>query len=605
MNKKNFAFIICLFAAYLAIAVLFTWPLAKNITTHGFGVDEDSPYHIWHNWWLKYSIFDLKQSPLYTNYIFYPQTIPLAFDANAFVFGALTIPIQFLTGNVVFASNIVFLFSFALSGMGMYLLAFHFCQSKLASSIAGTMYAFAPYVFAQAISGHTNLTSIWILPFFALALENLWQASRGKDIQKKKIIFLISVTGLLIALQAYNDLTYTAFLIFFTGIYATGKVAFKIIKKTKLKEIVKPLINLAIAGILSLLFFIPVLIPTLKTYQSGLKPDADLKTQAVWSADIMSFLRPPNFLKIFPNNWQFTAKQGTVEATVFTGYLPIILSVVVLALMIKGKLKEEREILIIWLLVSACFFVFSLGPWLKFNNLTPTITLFKKAIPIFLPYTLLHKVPIIGGTQEPTRMNPFLMISLCVTSAIVIKELINKLKGGKKYPIATFLAALSIFAVGERLPSNFPITNLTAPEIYKQIAQDKEEFSVLILPVGFNSGQIALGQSPIGSLQFWQVIHKHPSFRGTVARLPAQNFDYYRELPLFKYLITPSSEPDSDDLNTELVRKVFKEQLKIKYLVIHLDKYKKIPLGKTIELIEEVLGAKLLSAEGEIVTYEI
>ena len=610
MVTKKILTVVGLTIIYLSIAIVFTWPLAKNISTHGFGVDEDSPYHIWHNWWLKYSIFDLKQNPLYTNYIFYPQTVPLAFDANAFVFGALTIPIQLVTNNVIFASNIIFLLSFALSGLGMYWLANHYCRSKIASAMAGVIYAFAPYVFAQAIDGHINLTSIWIIPFYALALENLWKRSLEKGLKDKMVPTLVLLTGILISLQAYNDLTYTAFLMFFTTIYISIKVINNIVKrqteKKEMREIVIPLVPLAMAGVLSLIIFLPALIPTLKAYQSGLTPDADLKTQAVWSADLISFIKPPDFLKFFGEKWQFTAKQGTVEATVFPGYAPLILTIAAVILLFRKRADQDKETLLTWLAVTIAFFIFSLGPWLKINNQAPGLTILGKSIHLYLPYALLHKVPIIGGTQEPARMNPYLMLGLAVISALMIEKLLTVYKSKKNSTLVTvFAGCLATFVLGERWPIDFPTTDLRAPKIYQQIAKDREDFSVLNLPIGFNSGQIALGVTPIGSLQFFQTIHLHPSFRGTVARLPISAFDYYRQLPLFKYLLSPNDTPDSDDLNKELVKETFKKQLNIKYIVIHKDKYTKIPLGETENLIKEVLGGKLISEEGQISAYQI
>jgi len=635
-KRKNAIALVIITIAYLLVAIRFTWPLAARIKTHGFGVDEDSPYHIWHNWWTKYAIFDLRQTPLTTNYIFHPQTIPLAFDANAFVFGAMTIPIQLVTNNVVLASNIIFLASFGLSGVAMYLLANHISRNRAASFIAGLIYAFAPYVFAQSIDGHTNLISIWIIPLYALSLIKLERAARdcGENCfsemasNKKALARTALLAGFFITLQAYNDLTYTAFTIFFTAIFVIIKVAqaYKRMVGTTntyhgisywIRYLKKLTGGLCLSAIFSAVIFMPVLIPTVKVFLLGLKPDAPLWVQAVWSADLVSFFKPPDFLPIFPRNWMFTAKQGTVEATVFPGYLPLILlaASLIANLIVRNKShsKYQKQATLLnetrpWIFITIAFAIFSLGPWLKYANQIPFINIFGHHLPIYLPFTLLHKIPLIGGTQEPTRMNPYVIMGLSVISALKISRIItnfrkNSSKKIRKWIPIPFYLSLVIFAIGERMPKDFPTTDLTAPNIYYQIAQDSEEVSVLTLPVGFNSGNIALGQSPTGSLQYYQTIHRKPSFRGTVARLPIWAFDYYRDLPLFKYLIDPSQKLDKQDLDPVLVKAVFQNQLHIKYIIIHRDKYYKVPLGKTEELLVTVLGAEKIWEEGNVTAY--
>lgn len=216
-----------------------------------------------------------------------------------------------------------------------------------------------------------------------------------------------------------------------------------------------------------------------------------------------------------------------------------------------------------------------------------------------LPFILVHKIPLIGGTQEPTRMNPFLMLPMALLAArgmLTLRKPLRQLvkqfsiinsQFSNLYPILCSL--FIVFTLAEFLPLPFPTTDLRVPTIYHEIAKDPGDFSVLTLPLGFNSGNIQLGPSPIGSLQFVQTVHQKPSFRATVARLPASAFDYYRDLPLIKYFLDPSRPPDDQDTNPELVQQVFKDQLHIKYIVIHHDKYKKLPIGETQKLIEEVL----------------
>lgn len=653
-------------SSFLLLAILFTWPLASQITTHGFGINEDSPYHIWHNWWFKYSIFNLHQSPLYTNYIFYPQTIPLTFDANAFVFSALTLPLQPIFG-VLTASNIVFLLSFVLSGMGTFYLAKYAlgrisptdCHSErseeslglsqisiltptnIACFLAGLIYAFSPYTLSQAIDGHTNLTSTWIIPLYTLFLLKALRGvsplntkyqilntpesntDNNQNPGKKQVAKYSLIAGLFFALQAYNDLTYTAFTIILTGLILlikavsmyrydnnmkNKKLNIKNLIRDSLTHLIKPVI---ITGFISLILFLPVLIPTFKDYKKGINPSAPLWVQNVWSADLLAFLRPSTNSTIF-NKIAFAPHQGSIEGTVFLGWTTLALCLIYLtskALNVAGR-KGLGWFKGPWLILAPSFFLLSLGPFLNINNHWQWI-LFDKQIFIPLPFILIHKIPLIGGTQEPARFNPFLMMPLAILAAkgflLLVSSLNSKFKILNSWKLNLVFALPLTFIVLEFLQLPFPTTNLRPPKIYEIIANDPRPVAVLDLPLGFNSGNISLGYTPIGSLQYYQVIHQHASFRGTVARIPTWAFDYYRELPVIKYFLNPDKPPDEKDLNPILAKKTLKEKLNVGYIIVHRGVYKEksIPFGKTEDLINNVLGARKIYEENNVVAYKL
>lgn len=642
---KTFRLASSLAAAYLLLAVLFTWPLATNMTSHGFGVDEDAPYHIWHNWWLKFSLFDLHQNPLYTDYIFHPQKIPLVYDANAFVFGALTIPLQFITHNVVLSSNIVFLLSFVLSGLSLFYLAKYtlslnkprgsalelsthhtilYDSKNLAAFFAGLIFAFSPYTLAQAIDGHTNLTTTWIIPFYTFfLLKSLETHPAGEKITRRVLTGKYPIlTGLLAALQLYNDFTYTAFMIILTALILAyhifrASVSPSVVRGSVFQRCRLPIQSLVIITVVSFTFASPIIWPALKLWRSGFHPGSPLWVQNEWAADLLAFFRP-NDRTTFLTPFIYTPPRGTVEGTVYLGWTVIVLSLFTvfrqlsLSKIKNWKLEIRNSPVIFWFFLAAAFFILSLGPFLHFGGRwrfqLPASSL---QLPIPLPWILIHKIPFIGEIQEPTRINPFLMMPLAILAAHSLAVLFEKLKTQRFLPITnnqllTTIAA-STLILFEYLSFPFPTTSLQAPEVYRQIRNELGQFAVLTLPLGFNSGQISLGPSPIGSLQFYQTVHQKPSFRGTVARLPSWAFDYYRNLPLIKYFLNPQSTPDADDTSPEKVVPVFRNQLRIKYIVMHKDKYReaKFPTGDTEKLIKEVLGAEKIYEEGEIVGYKL
>ena len=185
---------------------------------------------------------------------------------------------------------------------------------------------------------------------------------------------------------------------------------------------------------------------------------------------------------------------------------------------------------------------------------------------------------------------------MAILTAFALHKLNQKLSNAR---VSLILNSLFFILVAiEYISFPFPSTDLSGKPIFDVIRNDPEKKAVLILPLGFNSCNYVLGQSPIGSLQFYQVYHQKPSFRATVARIPYSYFEYYQKLPLLPYLIDPSRELETKDRDSKEVRRVFKEQLNIKYIVVMPEKYKK-SLGQTYGVLENILGAqKFYDEEG-------
>ncbi len=107
--------------AYLVLAVILTYPLVLQFSTHVPGDGRDDPALAWNLWWVPYSILHLGASPIYTDYMFYPIGLNLAYYTLTYLNAFLSIPFQFAF-NLVVAANVNLLLSFVLSGYGTFLL---------------------------------------------------------------------------------------------------------------------------------------------------------------------------------------------------------------------------------------------------------------------------------------------------------------------------------------------------------------------------------------------------------------------------------------------------------------------------------------------------
>ncbi|HXW01081.1 MAG TPA: hypothetical protein VEC93_21890, partial [Anaerolineae bacterium] len=102
---------------YTLLALWLTWPLAAHLTTHVPGEPTwafDESTFLWNMWWFKFSWLDLGQSPLASDYIFFPLGVKLTTYTFNLFNAAFGLPLQ-LAFSLPLASNLTLLFSYVSS----------------------------------------------------------------------------------------------------------------------------------------------------------------------------------------------------------------------------------------------------------------------------------------------------------------------------------------------------------------------------------------------------------------------------------------------------------------------------------------------------------
>lgn len=530
---------------YLLLTLFMTYPLVLNLKTHIPGISEDGPIHVWHLWWLKHSLFTLKSNPIVTNYVFWPQTINTIFDCHTFTNALISLPLQPIFG-LVLTSNLIIIASLTLSAIGAYLLAKYVLKDGLVAFASGIIFAFSPYIFAHLLDGHTNLITTWPIPFYLLFLLKTLKGLRWKD---------AIVAGIFLGALSMNDYTYTAFSLILTGLI------FLYYLLTSWRRLVsfKTVSRLGLLFVIWFLIFSPLAIPALKAHFEGFSPGVSLWVQNFYAADLFWFLKPSPLHPLL-GNLVPAPKLGIIESTVTLGWSVIFLSLVGAILILLSRKRK----LGLWVFLAVAFFVLTLGPSLHINGKSEWyFGDFRLMIP--LPFILVHVLPFIGGTQEPVRMTSVLMLPLAVLVAAALKSLTSKLPRFGKILAVEIASAVIIF---EFLAIPFPLNDMKVPEVYSEIAADEDDFAVMSLPLGWNNNDEALGQTVLGNLQYYQVVHQHPIFRGTVARLPNENFDFYKKQPGMEFLIYPAScGYGMKEEEVAAVRQTLAD-FKVKYIVI-------------------------------------
>jgi hypothetical protein len=156
-------------AAYLALAIVATWPLASGL---GRDVPSDLGDPVFVMWVLAWDCQQLmailrgEWSHLATFFdanIFHPLPLTLAYSEHFIAQAVQILPVWALTGNPILCYNLLYLSTFVLSGLGTYLFVRELTGNPRAAFVAGVLFAFAPYRFPQ--SSHLQVLSSQWMPF--------------------------------------------------------------------------------------------------------------------------------------------------------------------------------------------------------------------------------------------------------------------------------------------------------------------------------------------------------------------------------------------------------------------------------------------------------
>ena len=123
--------------AYVALTLVMTWPLAAGITRDVPADLGDSLLNLWILGWGSERLLDVLSGGSFAAFwdgnIFYPEPLTLTFSEHLVGLAIQTLPVYVGTGNLVLCYNLLFLASFALSGLGTYLLVHRLTGHRCAS----------------------------------------------------------------------------------------------------------------------------------------------------------------------------------------------------------------------------------------------------------------------------------------------------------------------------------------------------------------------------------------------------------------------------------------------------------------------------------------
>jgi len=570
---------------YLLIAFLALDALIANFTTAMPGIVklqagndlQPSEFDIffWNLWWVRHAIFDLHVSPLYTNFVVYPFTSPLAGHTLALLWGIASAPFQSIFGLIP-TFNAIEVLSLVLAGVAMYAFVRKHVQRVSVALLAGLIFAFTPAMIQRASVGHLDKLSIFWLPLCLL----LWD----KTIETRRWTWAV-ITGLCLYLSWLTDFQQTMWTLLLLGPY----VVFTFLrvrasqypvnsqadksstsKRASARFTASAVEFIRLVGPLALAFIIPALVAPLPQLLEASKlnyPPARVEDTAYFAFQIQNL---------------FTRSAG--------GDFTIGLLLPLLALISIPFFRRDGERWF-WLIIAVVCFILALGPFIEISGAR-----------IDLPYALLHRL--LGNQyRTPMRfMTPAvfaLTMVVCLTldrSAFRWKELIDRVWAQRAIVIGLML----LFIWDYDLLQPFPITTMPDYQAYRSIAQQPGDFAVLELPIGVRTGFAMVGRGE--TLQYYAPFHQHPTPTGYLSRLPNEVLDYFYSDPLLGALTLSHGLPPQAEVDAQLSQLI--HDWKIGYVVLHRDLLEQGRIKSFGDLLNRQPLLEKVGEEGPLMIYK-
>jgi hypothetical protein len=528
VSKRPLLLYIVVYLLYLAIAIVITYPLVAQFSTH-FAGDLPGPGDIYeyvrHIWWFKYAL--QTGQPLFFHPLFaYPDGIPGAhlwanllqsFPASLYAF-FMPLPAAF---------NLMILLRLALNGWAMWflssqLLAVSDQQSSqkqhepqrredvgaqraphrkmgaplqantrlwFPSLLSGIIYLAFPTVQSHLAASHSGLLVLWPYPFYVYALLRVQETGARQWVALAVLFFVFGCIGNY-ALVLYVLAPVTAFLPL-ARLFQRDWVG------------LRRILVAALFGVfVSFVFLVPAALEVLS------QPVIQFGGTFNFSADLLAFAAPSPYNPLFsPLEYPRHILGGNVIEG--AGYVGI--GAVALALVGIIRFRAARG----WLLLLLITWVLSLGPLLKILDQPAVFRIGSEAVSyITLPYALIQDLPWVSIARTPARFNFTVALALALMAgygAAAMWQWIGNINVGARRALLLQMIRIVLFVAAMGWIMFFPLPTARAdlPQALYDLADRDDIRAVFDVPWNSPADKEAL---------YLQTAHQHPLIAGAVTR---------------------------------------------------------------------------------------
>lgn len=589
---------------YTLMTAMLTYPVITNMTGAIMGTGDA--------WQVLYILWYTKQAILggnpdltitFTNYLFYPNGIPMIFSSFSLFNQLIGVPLQMLFGLAA-TYNIVWLLSFILAGYGAFLLVRYLTGNDAAAFVSGIVYAFSPYHFEQA-QMHMGATTIEWIPFCALFLMKMF---RQKDLKSAML------AGVFFILVTLSDSQYMMFMILLAGLLFIFETWCTLTEKfdtgddqvtgaqglrARIAALKNMFLKYAVFGFTSLIGVIPANYDLLRIAISGNNfLSQNISDSATYSGDLLGFIVPSPLHPIF-GSWVasiYTNFAGfETENITYIGLTVLALSVVAIAVR-----RREKEVQF-WALSAVFFMLMVLGPVLHVMGSTRiSSTIFDVSLPYTLVYTY---VPFMSDGRTPDRFDVLVMLSFAVLAGYGLARLMEIAKTPRKGTVIALIAAALIVFEFLSVPA---ISLVDTPAFYQQLGQDTGHYAVVEIPAtaSYEAGL---------KCEYYETISDKPMVGGQVPRTPNGATSFETTTPLIKDITYPGivyqpSDADIFNQNDMEIGNSVLEYYNISYIILHTDYMANISenwVSSDMDLLNETLQEGPSYTGDNLVVYKV
>ena len=489
--------LLAIFGGYLALAVVFTWPLALHLNDGAIQrgtLPVDAGQGVWNLWWARTALLQ-GANPYETHYLFYPLTVDLFYQTLSLPNALLAWPALLISPLLAF--NLLAIFSFGLGGLFAYRLARAVVPSRSAALLAGFVYAFTPYHSQRLWGGSLELIAVQWIPLYILFLMRaLHRRTLGSAVLASLALLLTTLAS-----QYYG---------LYCAIYTVGHVGLALILLPSWRARLAGLATASGIGAFWLIGLLPFIWPL--SSLGGAAIDDWYERQLYHSAALVDFVLPSALHPLWGGaaaSIQNSLHPFGLETGAALGLGIYLLCAVALV----RRWWQSWP----WLALALLMALLALGPELKISATSTGLP---------LPFQLLDIIGPFRNSSRPSVFIGLLMVPVALLAGIGLAALdtaksakdtkreqhsphpraLRALRG--RYGLPSI--ALVALVLGEALVAPWNILPMRADPSYAALALDPLEGAVLELPPRNNDSQYLLNQ----------LCHGRPLVGGYLARLP-------------------------------------------------------------------------------------
>ena len=394
--------------AYLAAAVVTTWPLALHPSALlGAPSGPGDPFlNLWILGWDMQAVLGDPASILtgrvFNANIFHPAAGTLAYSDHLLLQSVLISPLYAITHDVVVCYNLLLIASLVASALAMHLFVRSVISTESGAYLAGLAWGFGSYRFAHLI--HLQLQSLYFLPLAFLFLHRVIAGRRWRD---------VICLGVVAGLQAFSSVYYGVI----GGLaLAAGGVALAIgVGRWRSGALLRRLVA---AGAIGALIVAPAAVVYWRVGQSeGF--GRNLYEAGRNAAYVSSYLQVPPGNIVYGRTDLLRQRDRVAssepphtgpERELFPGFVLIALAIAGAWL---GWRSDSRPIVLTMVAMAILGFVLSLGP----DGIRPLYAAFHRFVFGF------------QAIRAPARFSVVVLFALCTLAAIGWRELSPRAHG--------------------------------------------------------------------------------------------------------------------------------------------------------------------------------